>query len=277
VLPDASADAMLHYAPPLTGAKTTVALEPGMRRVRYALTLYEPLSEATRARLAQCAASLAEVSRCEVLWEDSPARPGEAVLEIAIEFSSLDEYRKLASTVVEAIVDEPDILTALLAGPWQTDLSAYRVDHLLWRDRYDYVETVDLSALDSQWQEQAQYTSWRLIELRNAKAETDAERQILELTSLAMREQYQTWRQIPASCYWVFDMTPGSLSRSVGATSTVLDEHGSWVVSWGQDRELAASYAVYHRQAILRTAAAAVGVLVLLISILIVRGSRLTR
>jgi hypothetical protein len=107
-----------------------------------------------------------------------------------------------------SLAGDADTLTALLAVPWSST-GEYEAAVGSWHDRYHFVEQVPLEGLRQAWDTQAQYVSWRLVELQTATAEDERAEWEQALARIALAEQRQVWASIPAGTYWVYRVETG--------------------------------------------------------------------
>lgn len=247
--------ALLRYAPPFTSARTEVTLEPGARTVRSSLRFYPPTAPKAQARLEELAARLGAAEGCRTSLE---VKPDGATLEARLAFRSLAEYRARAAALVELLATDPDLLSALLSAPWEGDLQAHGIDRGYWRDRYVYHEALDLRPLQEIWETESQFARWRLVELRNAGPTDERGRWEQRFGQLVLREQLAVWENLPSGSYWVYRL------RYPPTPEISLDL--SWLVGWGQQRELALDHPVYHWPAILQAAGIA-GIALLVLAV----------
>jgi hypothetical protein len=73
-----------------------------------------------------------------------------------------------------------------------------------------------------------------------------------QLTGLALRDERQVWENLSASTYWTYAVSYPEPS----ALPTL-----SWLVGWGQERDLALAHRDYHWEAIARGTLVLVAVL----------------
>ena len=236
--------ALLRYAPPLTSARTEVALEPGERVARSSLQLYPPTAPKSQERLQELSARLGAVGGCQATLE---VKPDLVTLEVRLTFRSLAEFRARAAALIELLAPDPDLISALVSAPWQNDLQAYGVDRGYWYDKYLYHEGIDLRSLQEVWEAESQYVRWRLVELRNTSPADERGQWEQRFALVALREQLQIWESLPSGSYWIYRL------RYPNTPEVSLDL--SWLVGWGQARELELDHPVYHWAAILQAAA----------------------
>lgn len=245
-------DALLRYAPPFLSAHTEIALKPGERIVRYHVQLYPPSAPRTVARLQELAARAKAVESCQADLELGAVT---CALNLRVGYESVPQLRARGAALAGALSADEDLLAALLAAPWHTGLDVYLVERGMLSERYLYAERIDLRPLHTAWQQQSQFTRWRLIELRSTPAADERARLGHQLAELALDEQGQFWEQLPAGTYWTFALEyPNSTVEVPG-----------WLVSWGQARRLSFSHRVYHWRRILPLTAAGLGTFGLLL------------
>lgn len=245
-------DALLRYAPPFLSANTQVALKPGERTARYHVQLYPPSAQRTAARLQELATRAKAVGGCQA---DLKLGATVCTLDLRVGYESTFQLRERGAALAAALSADEDLVATLLAAPWRTGPDVYLVERGILSDRYLYAEQVDLRPLQVAWQQQSQFTRWRLIELRHTPAADERSRFGQQLAELALDEQSQFWEQLPAGTYWTFALEyPDGTVQVPG-----------WLVSWGQARRLSLSHRVYHWRRILPLAAAGLGALGLLL------------
>lgn len=255
--------ALLRYAPPFASARTEVTLEPGMRTVRYAFRLYSPTASKARARLEELAVRLGSADGCHVSLETAPPT---ATLEVRLAFRSPDDYQARAVALVEHLAIDPDLLSAFLSAPWESALQAHEVDRGYWYDRYLYREALDLRPLQEIWETESQFARWRLVELRNASPADERSQWEQRFGQLLLREQVAVWESLPAGSHWIYRLRyPPTPEASINV---------SWLVGWGQQRELALDHRVYHWPAILQAAGIAGMAFVVLVAVALFRPRR---
>jgi hypothetical protein len=245
VLAPAAEEALLRYAPPLTAARTEVEQWPAERVVRYELRLYPPTAKRTLARLQELGERLHALGGLRATL--TPAAEA-ATLEVRVAHRSLAELRQRAAALAGALTNDADLLIALIAAPWQANLLAYDLQRGLWRDLGHYQERIDLRALQAQWEKDAQYTNWQLIEVRNTPAQGERAQIEQRLGLIVLDEQRRVWERLPSGSYWLYRVSYGSGALAPPASS--------WLLSWGQVRELEVTYPLYHWPTLLKGAGA---------------------
>ncbi|OGO05341.1 MAG: hypothetical protein A2Y60_04115 [Chloroflexi bacterium RBG_13_54_9] len=235
VLSSEMEDSLLRYAPPVTSVQTEVELGPEERVARYTFSPYLPLFEETWIRLSDLAIQLNSVEGCQAVVQMGPDSP---ILEIRIPYKTKSELAQRSSDLVAALDTNMDMLSAFITAPWQTELLAYTAEHKFLHDRYVYEEQIDLTPLEIIWEEQSQYSRWRLIELQSALAQNEEDQSEQRLALLTQREQRQIWDSLPAASYWIFRVNYGDALQVPPGLS--------WLVGWGQARQLQIVYPVYH-------------------------------
>jgi hypothetical protein len=163
------------------------------------------------------------------------------------------------------VATEGDLIGALLAAPWQGELRTLATQRTPWFARTLYAEQVDLQPLAALWREQADYVRWRQIELRNADNPMALGEQERALAVFALREQELIWSQLPSSTSWIYHLAMADLAS--GPTS-------SWMVRWGQSRELTFDQPLFYPLVIGRTLLVLGGVIVMLAWLALRRRSR---
>jgi tetratricopeptide (TPR) repeat protein len=250
-------DALYRYAPPITAARTQVILTDQTRTTSYRFNLYRPLMDRTLARLEELTLALDGLDGTDAAmsWGEGDGAPW-AELELVVSYRSLAQLERSAESILQLGGAEPDLIHALIAAPWATDLAVPAVMRNPWVDLYSYQETPLFAPLEALRDEQAQYTTWRLVEASSGAA--DDERDLLEqqLTALALREQREIWENLSSSSYWSYHVSfeqPSSLPTM------------SWLVGWGQERALTIDHRHYQWRQIGAHAAIGVGGLMLLV------------
>jgi hypothetical protein len=256
---------MLHYAPPLVSASTLVELTASQRQVTYTLRLYAPTAPDTLARAQAIVAQVQELPGCEA-WLTPPAE-GEPTLVMGVRCAYGDrrELNARAGALATQVATEGDLIGALLAAPWQGELRTLATQRTPWFARTLYAEQVDLQPLAALWREQADYVRWRQIELRNADNPMALGEQERALAVFALREQELIWSQLPSSTSWIYHLAMADLAS--GPTS-------SWMVRWGQSRELTFDQPLFYPLVIGRTLLVLGGVIVMLAWLALRRRSR---
>lgn len=252
-------DALYRYAPPITAARTQIMLTDKTRTVSYRLYFYPPLVDETMARLEELTgvlddlgATRASLSRGEGEAEGAPW----ADLELDVSYRSLAQLERSAQAIVQLGGAEPDLIHALVAAPWANDLAIPVVMRNPWVDLYTYRETPLFAPLEALREEQAQYTTWRLVEVSSGDAGEERDRLEQQLTALALREQRQIWENLSSSSYW---------SYHVSFEDPSLLPSMSWLVGWGQERELTIDHRHYQWRQISAHAAIGLGGFILLV------------
>ena len=236
-------DALYRYAPPLRSAHTEIALEEGSRTATYYLLLYPPVRDASRAALDALAAQIGSLEGFTADLRDVQGQPYEVVLRITAIFGNIDQERERRSAIYSLAGQEPTFITAFVLAPWApVDLDLNMIRNPFF-DRFIYQEQPDLTLVSSVRDEQLQYTVWRLLEVAGTTPADEAARLEQQLTGLALREERQVWEDLSASTYWTYEV--------VFPAPSPLDPL-SWLVGWGQERQLAISHITFHWGAILR-------------------------
>ena len=281
-------DALLRYAPPLVSVRTEVSLLPKDRIVRHSFRLYPPSASKTWERLQEIAGQLKGTPVCQITLEADPARPDLATLEIRVPYSSVAKLRAQSAVLSGALSEDADLISALVAAPWETELRAYAAEHDPWRYRYVYQERVDLTPVQKVWEMESQYTRWRLIELRSASPGDERAKLEQRLALIALREQRQIWEHLPSSSYWVYrvsfeDRWPSSLTprpplpdetSGQGGESSYISTPSqspskSWLVGWNQVRDLEFVSSIYRWAPILQALSIILGIALFLVVIAI--------
>lgn len=244
-------DSLLRYAPPVVSVRTEVELSPHERVVRCAFWPYLPSAQTTCARLSDIAARLESVEGCQIALQ---AAPDLSILEVRVPYAAASDLAQRASALVAALSPETDVISAFVMAPWQTELQVYSSEPGLVRDCYRYREHVDLTPLQAVWETESQYSRWRLIELQSALPADQPGDPEHRLALLAQREQRQVWESLPSASYWIYRVSYGDAPQAPPGLS--------WMVGWGQARQLEATYPIYHWSAIVPLSL--VGLLVLI-------------
>jgi len=187
-------------------------------------------------RLQEMTARLQAVCACTLSLQRTE---NTVLLELGVAVQSPADRARVASEIAGALAPDADLLAALLALPWQTELRAYNMEPGLWRDQARYAERVDTTPLQTAWESQAEYVRWRSVELQDATAEGETAQLERKLALIALRDQQFIWNQLPASTYWIYKVTLPGNARGA-----------SWVVAWDQTRLLQDETSTYHWPAI---------------------------
>ncbi|NLD43495.1 MAG: hypothetical protein GX657_08380 [Chloroflexi bacterium] len=219
-------DALLHYAPPVTGVRMRVELSPGVRSVTYDLRPYPPVAEATLGRLTAIAAALQAEPGCdvEVLGDEAAV-----TLRLAVRFASLEEVAATNARLCQALAGSGDLLAAIVAAPLEGRVVEYGVSQRLFRDVFAYREEVDLSAVHQAWLGEAEYAGWRLVELNSISPAGERARLEQQLALAALREQKAIWATVPLGAQMALEIPAPEGDASV---------RPSWQVTWGEAREV---------------------------------------
>ncbi len=249
-------DALYRYAPPIIAARTEITLTARSRSVAYRFYLYPPLADATGARLqalADALNALPAANAALALHEQDGAPWASLALEVT--YAGLADLAQIAHEVSQVGAAEADLPQALVAAPWNNSLAAFGVSRSPWLDYYAYQERPAFGALEALREEQAQYTVWRLVEVSSAQPDLERDRLEMQLTALALREQRQIWENLSSSSYWAYHVAfeePSALPAL------------SWLVGWGQERDLEVSHRFFWWRRIAEHAGIALGALGLL-------------
>jgi len=238
-------DALLHYAPPLIGVRTRVDLQPNVRTVGYEFQFYPPLAAEGRRRLQEVAKQFETLGDCQVILQPNQ-RQNVAFLEIRVPFRSIAGLEVWEDSVQKLLLTDEDLISAFVSQPWHADVRNYDVAVSPWGRRYRYGERVELSHTAALCEEEAQYASWRLIELRDDSAENETTRLRQSLAVIALSEQRQAWDQLASGSYWTYNVRYEDGYQSAA----------SWLLSWGQTRDLEIDYYMYRWPRILGLCAA---------------------
>jgi hypothetical protein len=159
-----------------------------------------------------------------------------------VPFDSVEELAAWGEAVQKSLSTDEDLIAAFVAQPWCGNVQTYDVQATLWRNRYRYRETVDLSSTQALWAQKAQYVRWRLIELRDTSTEKEGARLRHRLALIALSEQRQAWDQLSSGSHWTYRVRYGDDSQT----------SASWLLSWGQIRDLEIDHSVYRWSFIVR-------------------------
>ena len=263
LLSPAVEQALLHYAPPLLAAHTTVELAPHMRKVTYSLRLYPPTAESTLNQIEGIRHTLHALGRIQT---ELTASPNTAELIIVVTWDSIDALQQTAHDLVRAIPAEGSLLRVLIAAPWQSNLRSFGIDANLWRTEYIYDESVNLASMQVIWEEALQYAQWRLEEL--AADTPNDERASLEqqFALMVLHEQDRLWKHLPHNSSWSYYVNYGSTQKA--------EPNVRAAVLWGQARDLQDSQTVYDWPLIQRIALVSLGVLGIALLVLLLRKPR---
>ena len=237
-------DTLVRYAPPFVSSRTEVALTPNGRTASYQLQLYPPSASRTRARLQEIAMRLERVAGVKATIEPAPDHADAVTFAVQLSARSLSGIQDESAKIANLLSEDVDLVSALVAAPWQATLRTYALEENLWYARYLYQESIDLASVQNNWETESQYARWRTIELRDASP-SDA-RAALEqrLSLIALQEQRQIWDHLPSGSYWVYRVT----------YENPLEPPLAWLLSYGQARELESTYLDYHWRSIAITA-----------------------
>jgi tetratricopeptide (TPR) repeat protein len=253
-------DALLHYAPPITAMRTAVALAPGERRVRYDLWPYPPVASATLARVTEIAHALQGVGGSQVALEGDETR---LTLHLAVPYTTIGEIEDRHALLREALALPADLLSEIVLAPLRGEVREYAVSHRPFRDLLVYRERTAYAEVLAAWEAEAEYAGWRLVEL-NAAAPADPRARLEQQMALAaLREQAAVWECVPMGAHAAYALAPLE-------DGTAPDE--SWLVAWGDDREIAQVHSTWHWPRVLGAAGAP-----LLLAVLLLAGSRRRR
>jgi hypothetical protein len=248
-------DALYRYAPPLVAARTEITLTAQARTVGYRLYLYPPLAQETLARLHELAQTLDGMASTHAsLTPHGDAAAPWADLLLQVEYASLGDLAYKSQVVAQLGSAEPDLVQALIAAPWGNELAALHVFRTPWMDLYTYQERPAFERLEALRQEQAQYTTWRLVEVASGRPEVERDQLEQQLTALALREQRQIWENLSSASYWSYHV----VFEEPSALPTM-----DWLVGWGQERELEIAHRFFWWRRIAEHAGVALGVLAL--------------
>ncbi|MGM0400468.1 MAG: tetratricopeptide repeat protein [Chloroflexota bacterium] len=223
----------LHYAPPLTGVRTRVDLRPTGRRASYEFQFYPPLAPRGRKRLEEVAQRIESLDDCQVTLQPDH-KENVTLLEIHVPLWAPEDLQAWGRTLQKAFSAEEDMIAAFVTQPWHVEIEAYDVQEDPWGKRYRYQERVSLSHTEKLWEQKAQYARWRLIELREGSAEDEIGRQRQRLALIALSEQRQAWKQLSPGSYWTYTVHYEDDAQSA-----------TWLLSWGQTRDLDIDHYVY--------------------------------
>jgi len=225
-------DALIRYAPPFVSVRTEIVLSPARRMSRYQFQLYPLSASEATSQLQQAAMRAQGVDGCQVnLALDANA----ATLEFDVHYRSLAELRQRTATLSQMLAVEPGLIATLVAAPWQSSPQVLQIDQKPWRDRAQYRERVDLASVNAAWDSEAQFIGWRLVELQNTTPQDERTQLEQRLVMMVLREQQEVWEALPSASYWVF---------RIEDVDTILA--GSWLLDWGQKRDLSISHVNYH-------------------------------
>jgi len=257
VLSPGDQDALVRYAPPLVSVHTEVELSPIDRRARYSFRLYPTSADKTRVRIEEIASRLEAVEGCEVALRSGLDT---SVLELRVPYDSLSELGERASDLLEALATDLDVVTSFVVAPWRSTPLAYAAEYGFLRDIYHYEERTDLTLLQDVCEAESEYARWRLIELRNSPPGDEHEQLWQRLALMALREQSRVWDRLPSGSYWTYRVGYGKSTETAPGMS--------WLLSWGQVRDLQASYSINHWSRIAAVLLIPAGGLALLLGIL---------
>ena len=245
-------DTLLRYAPPLTGARTVVTITPASRRAHYTLDAYPLAVDRVRAQLDEVVTRLGALACCRATLEQQGTA---LLLTIEVPAATAADMAACQPAILEALSADTELVTALIALPWQAAPGELTWESELWRDRLRFGERIDATPLQELWQSASEYAAWRLVELNNAlPGDTRAELE-RALALAVMREQRQMWEMLPLATHWVY-----RVARAEGAPPD-----GEWLVAWGHDRQLALDTSLPRWDAIRTACLAAAGLLAMLL------------
>ena len=243
-------DLLTRYVPPFQGIQTEVALRPGHRQVRYRIQTFSLSIDALSSHLQEIVARLQSISGVETLLT-LPAEGSEAILTVSVTFDTLAALRDTSAELLATLEPDAYLLDAALALPWSSLPSTYGTAQELLRDTEVYSESIDLSALDAQWNEFSQYAGWQLAEISDATPADERAALEQQLAILVLREQLYVWQGMPLVSHWRY-----SAELAHGARD--------WHLRWGQERELEATTVTHHGRLLAQLAALLLGLFVLL-------------
>jgi len=243
-------DALLRYAPAFVSARTRVRLTPHERIVSYHLRLYRATAQRVRSELESLLATIGDSTGCHTSLRSGAASDTTIEVEVRQPYGGLPDLATSSARVVKELGTRDEELAALLAIPFQTEMSAFSVEQTHWFDALLYRERLTFADLQSVWERRSQYVAWRLVELATTPSEDARAEWEARLVSLALRDQRHLWEQLPSACYWVYEVDiPGG---------EALNER--WLVNWGQEMTLSANRTVYDWAAIAEGALVAMAV-----------------
>ncbi|MHB1319313.1 MAG: tetratricopeptide repeat protein, partial [Anaerolineae bacterium] len=249
-------DALYRYAPPFRSARTEVRQSSGRRTADYYLLLYPPVRERTIARLESLAQELAALPGCSASLDGSAGQEPEIALHVELVYASAQDAAQASAAIRGLSGEEPDFVTALVVAPWEVSPAEYIVTRMPWFDYYVYQERPSLGLVTQVRDEQLQYTLWRLVEVASNSPADERGRFEQQLTGLALRDERQVWENLSASTYWTYAVAfpePSALPAL------------SWLVGWGQERDLAITHRDYHWEAIAQGVLALAAVLLFIV------------
>jgi len=237
ILPPASRDALLRYAPPIASARVAITTSTHLRQARYTLGLYGPTATDTLAHLQELLSQLDALPCCQAHLEVTPPTEGsplstsQAIFTVIVPYENARQLRESADTIHNVLSAEPNLLETLIASPWGKQVRPLEVIETWLTQEYRYAEQVDLEQTAKSWYEFSEFARWRLAELTQLPSPQDDEQQRTErtLAILALQDQCQVWDSIPAATYWVY-----------GVELPNKQEEGPsrWIVGWNEQREL---------------------------------------
>ncbi|MFP3897191.1 MAG: hypothetical protein ACLFV5_10210 [Anaerolineales bacterium] len=232
---------LLHYAPPLTGVRTRVDLNPNGRTASYEFQFYPPLATRGRKRLQKIVRRIEALGECQVALQ-ADHRENVALLEIHVPLRAPQDLQAWGQALQRAFSAEEDMIATFVTQPWHLEVEAYEVQADPWGKRYRYQETVSLAHTKELWEQKAQYVRWRLVELREGTAKDEPTKQRQRLALIALSEQRHAWEQLAPGSYWTYKVRYEDGSQAA-----------TWLLSWGQNRTLEIDHYVYHWPFILAT------------------------
>lgn len=222
-------DALLRHAPPLSALRIESVLSPDELALVYHLQPYGPVVEATAARLEELAVLLNAVgpASASVEGDERALR-----VHLRLPYGSTGELDAARVELAEALGREEDLLAAVLAAPLQGSGADYRLDRLALRERAAHRWEVNLGPLAEQWEAEAEYAGWRIVELDSYRPEVERDRLEQQLALLALREQAAVWEYVPLGAHVVHRLAPAL------PDGRELAEAPAWTVGWGESRVL---------------------------------------
>ena len=249
-------DALVRYAPPVSAVRMQVTLAPGERRVRYDLWPYPPVASATLARITEVAHALHGVAGCQVGLEGDEAQ---VTLELVVPYAALEELEQRHALLREALALPSDLVSEIVLAPLRGEVGEYGVSHRPLRDLLIYRERTAYSGVLAAWEAEAEYAGWRLVELNAATPADPRARLEQQMALAALREQAAVWECVPMGAHAAHALAPL-------ADGTTPEE--SWLVAWGEDREITLVHSTWHWPRVLGAAGA-----LLLLAVLLLAGA----
>jgi len=263
LLPPTTLQLLDDYAPPLTGLETMVTTDPGSRQVSYRIQLYAGTAEIAKTQIDALAVQLRGIMSLDVITITEGTHYD---LTLVLRYNTLSEMQQRAAEIRSVMSQDTSILMHLMRVPWDNAPEALRQESGMFRRDTLYREVFDSSKVQPVWDEQSQYSNWRLVETTNPVEGGEMAQLQVRLTTYLLKQQQQVWRQLPASCSWIY-----RLQMETGS------EPQEWILSFGESRILAIDQTIYNEPLLHRLAFISAAVFLLAVIAILVPWSALPK